>query len=166
MSQLGQRPERAQNARFLQQDTVVGQKVDFVNQSVYATAGMITLQATGDGSLQDFGYFQINLILTRDDNVLPWESTLAFPYVNFYIDDGGAGAPDDNKLWRLGADATSTRGQQSIDIIPMPFYPDVSSFADGYSNTNYYYCRNYDSSSHTIRAVTFWKYIVTGELVT
>lgn len=157
MSQAGQAPDRAQHGSSLQQSSVGGQKVSFVEGSDSA-AGRLTLQAAGDGSLQDFGYFHLNLDIVVDDNTLNSFSVLGWNYAEFYIDSASTDTFLDSDYYRVGATATSTRGKQSLNI-----FEHRQVFNIGHTLGTYWFCQNLDSSSHTIDGLTFWKYIRTGD---
>lgn len=167
MGELQPLPKPSEHGRFLRQESVEGTRVPFVNQSTNAVS-LITLNATGDASNFDFGSFTVSFSYQENGNIFPWESVLAWNYANFYIDDAGAGGPNDSYLWRIGsavAGATAPlRKPMLIDIQTTKMYNPLT-FNFPYSHTDIYYMKNNDSSSHTVRLVTLSKYIVTGEMV-
>jgi hypothetical protein len=167
MAIVGQNPRPADSGRFLQKESVSGLQVAFVNPSNIG-AGVLTLQATGDASNRDMGTFSITFNYTVDNNVYPFDSIIAWNYVNFYIDGSGVGPGFETNLYRIGTAVSGTtaplRKPMLIDIFPQFLYaPAISSFSAN-SHANIWYCKNNDSSSHVIGAYSFWKYIVTGGL--
>lgn len=156
MGELMQNPKPAEHGRFLQKDSVLGDRVDFVSESDYVTA-RLTLQAAGNVSLQDFGVFTVSLSYHQDGNTLDWASLVGWNYCNFYIDGASSTVYLPGDLYRYGADAQSTRGRRSLVI-----YPGFDNDPGIVSHITRWYCQNPDSSSHTIDIVSIWKYIKTG----
>jgi hypothetical protein len=157
MSQSSQAPLPAEHGSFLQPDSVGGHAVDFV-QTSDTSAGRLTLQATGDGSLRDYGYFDVNLYLTYNGFVYDWDSTLAWNYMEFYIDGASSSLLVSTDQYRYGSTAISTRGKQAINI----FESKTFAIPTGKSHHVFYFCQNLDSSSHTIDGLSVWKYIIMG----
>jgi hypothetical protein len=167
MGQLGQSPKPSEHARFLKKRSVAGGQVDFVHQSTYSPQ-VLTLQAAGNASNLDFGYFVIAFNYTVNGRVYPWGSVLSWQYTTFYVDGTGLGSGFDTSVYRLGTAVTGTtaanRKTMNIDIYgPHQLYiPEIDYYNGVYSNVNAWYLRNYDSSSHIIGLAQVWKYILTG----
>lgn len=159
MSQLSQSPLPSEHGAFLTPDSVAGRKVSFVSQS-NAVASRLTLQAAGDGSLRDYGYFDVNLDLTVDGHILDWDSTLAWQYPQFYIDGASSILFNSADLYRYGGTAAATRAKMNINI----FESRTFAVPTGHSHHVFYLCQNLDSASHTIDILSIWKYIRMGDV--
>ncbi len=156
MGELSQAPKPAEHGSFLHTASVEGRKVDFIQTSDTTTAN-ITLNAAGDASLFDFGYFAIGFNYTVNGNVKSWNDIIGWNYCAFFIDNVASDVVLSHQ-YRIGSIVSSARGTENINIfgLPNPF------LAAGISHQTLYLCQNLDSSSHTIKARTTWKYIVTG----
>lgn len=162
MGELGQAPRPAESGRFLQKETVGGNRVNFVAPSSYANS-VLTLAATGSATNLDFGSFSVNFTYSIDGQVYPWESIIAWNYSNFYVDGT---AIDENNLYRYGTNVSGSsaalRKTMNIDIFGHNLYlPILPSY---FSNTHswVWFMKNNDSSSHIMGLATISKYIVTG----
>lgn len=162
MGELSQSAVPAQHGSFLQQASVDGLKVPFAAESDFAV-GTLSLSASGDASNFDFGIFTISFDYILNDITYPWSSILAWHYANFYIDNVGFGT---EFLYRKGSSVSGTtptlRKSMLIDIYPNMQDTGMDPSPSNHSHNIEYYCKNNDSSSHTITMISIWKYIVMG----
>lgn len=156
MSELGQTPLRAQDAAFLNQGSVVGRKVDFVDIAVASTYATISISA---GALAT--PFRISAALydplvptalRTSQNLIVPDDCIVFYYVDFYVDN------DNTDGYQLAVGSSLSAAQKLVWLFSD--WDEKTPFT-GTSQSHVYQFFNNDVSSHIVYAHVSIKYIIT-----
>lgn len=141
--QLGQAPEPAQHGSFLAKSSVAGRKVEFIQQSSFATSSF-TVSASSNRTLRA-------ILTIRDDagNILDFEEVMGvYHYLEIYIDTN----LDYN--YEFGDGDSLSVGQKKVTFTR--YNPRAG---DTGSIRAVYFFVNADTSDHTIYIESIWNYI-------
>ncbi len=146
MGELGQAPRPAENARFLQQNSLAGSKIDYVQTSSVGYGTLVIPAGTAAA-------FNVQLSLYNNgDPIQPrvdFNDQISWFYMDFFIDN------DLNLDYEYGVGGSLTAEQQKVVISK---YEPLTHIVIPTQRT-IYHITNFGSSSHTVYGYVLTKYI-------
>lgn len=156
MSQLGQAPQPAEHGSFLEQNSVSGRAVEFIETIVADNFATTTLAA----GARDTVSISVQLWPSDIDdaaktvtNLIPPSRCIVFYYTDFFIDT------NDNFAYEMAVGSSLSAGQAKVGIAAQwdEKTPDAYS-----SQRRLIQLVNNDSSQHTVYTKVTIKYIITA----
>lgn len=153
----GQSFRPAESARFLHQDSVTGQKINFIQQTSYASASFSLSSGAYQTVSSNLALWPTDIPTASKDasNIIQPDNCIAWVYTNVYIDTDS----DGTYFWPDGSALSA--GQKKVQISHInKAATNVYSGSSLYSATNGFLFYNGDSGSHTIYLYIRYKYII------